>query len=76
VENIAWTGISGGAGRNKTLGQSEFVKLLIQFHHKNKIAIAAIINSAEKEIELLKTKLELLKDQKGLMQQLLTGKKD
>jgi restriction endonuclease S subunit len=67
----------GGAGRNKTLGQSEFVKLQIPTPSlQEQIAIATLINSAEREIELLKTKLELLKEQKkGLMQILLTGKK-
>lgn len=67
----------GGAGRNKTLGQSEFAKLQIpvpSLHEQ--IAIATLLNTAEMEIELLKTKLELLKEQKkGLMQVLLTGKK-
>jgi len=39
-------------------------------------AITVVIKKAEKEIDLLKTKLEKLKEQKkGLMQQLLTGKK-
>ncbi len=38
--------------------------------------IAEVLNSATKEIELLNQKLNALKDQKkGLMQQLLTGKK-
>lgn len=39
-------------------------------------AIAEILQTADKEIELLKAKAEKLKEQKkGLMQQLLTGKK-
>jgi len=38
--------------------------------------IAEVLNAASKEIELLNQKLDALKDQKkGLMQQLLTGKK-
>jgi type I restriction enzyme S subunit len=67
----------GGAGRNKTLGQSEFVKLQIPVpSFQEQIAIADLINSAEREMELMNTKLKLLKDQKkGLMQILLTGKK-
>lgn len=67
----------GGAGRNKTLGQSEFLKLLIPVPPlKEQIAIAELLNVAEKELELLKTKLEQLKTQKmGLTQTLLTGKK-
>ena len=67
----------GGAGRNKTLGQSEFAKLQIPVPSlQEQIAIATLLNTAEREIELLKMKLELLKEQKkGLMQVLLTGKK-
>jgi len=39
-------------------------------------AIAAVLQAADKEIQLLKAKAEQLKEQKkGLMQQLLTGKK-
>jgi len=38
-------------------------------------AIANILNAADKEIELAKAKIELLRSQKsGVMQQLLTGK--
>jgi type I restriction enzyme S subunit len=40
------------------------------------VAIARVLQSADKEIELLETKLEKIKEQKlGLMQQLLTGTK-
>ena len=39
-------------------------------------AIAAVLQTADKEIQLLKAKAEQLKEQKkGLMQVLLTGKK-
>lgn len=67
----------GGAGRNKTLGQSEFLKLQIPVPSLNEqIAIAGLLNTAGKEIQLLKEKLIQLKEQKkGLMQILLTGKK-
>jgi len=66
----------GGAGRNKTLGQSEFLKLLIPVPSlKEQIAITQVLQTADKEIQLLKTKTEKLREQKrGLMQQLLTGK--
>lgn len=66
----------GGAGRNKTLGQSEFIKLQIPVPSlQEQIAIAGLLNEARNEIELLKRKLQLFKEQKkGLMQQLLTGK--
>lgn len=67
----------GGAGRNKTLGQSEFLKLQIPVPSLNEqIAIASLLNTAGKEIQLLKEKLiQLKKQKKGLMQILLTGKK-
>jgi type I restriction enzyme S subunit len=43
---------------------------------KEQIAIAKVLQTADKEIQLLKTKTDKLKEQKkGLMQQLLTGKK-
>lgn len=43
---------------------------------KEQTAIAEVLQTADKEIELLKAKAEKLKEQKkGLMQQLLTGKK-
>jgi type I restriction enzyme, S subunit len=67
----------GGAGRNKTLGQSEFLKLQIPIPSlPEQIAIANLLQSADTELQLLKNKMEKLKEQKkGLMQVLLTGKK-
>lgn len=67
----------GGAGRNKTLGQFEFLNLQIPVPSLSlQIEIAQILQSADTEIQLLKTKMEKLKEQKkGLMQVLLTGKK-
>lgn len=45
-------------------------------HFKEQTAIAQVLQTADKEITLLKTKLEQQKLQKkGLMQVLLTGKK-
>ncbi|MBA3647461.1 MAG: restriction endonuclease subunit S [Chitinophagales bacterium] len=66
----------GGAGRNKTIGQTEFQKLQIPVPPiEEQNAIAELMQSADKEIQLLKSELEKLKEQKkGLMQQLLTGK--
>ena len=66
----------GGAGRNKTLGQVEFIKLKIPVpsleEQKN---IVSILNASENEIDLLKLEIQTLEEQKkGLMQQLLTGK--
>lgn len=67
----------GGAGRNKTLGQSEFLKLKIPvLPIEEQKEIVRLLNTADKEIELQKKKIEAIKQQKkGLMQQLLTGKK-
>ncbi|MBL7779103.1 MAG: restriction endonuclease subunit S [Chitinophagales bacterium] len=43
---------------------------------KEQTAISKVLQAAEKEIQLLKTEMEKLREQKkGLMQQLLTGKK-
>ena len=65
----------GGAGRNKTLGQSEFAKLKIpvpSLEEQQKIAF--VLAEADKEIALLGRQIETLKEQKkGLMQKLLTG---
>jgi type I restriction enzyme S subunit len=66
----------GGAGRNKTLGQSEFIKLQIPVPGiEEQKAIVNAISAADRELYLLEKKLNKLKEQKkGLMQQLLTGK--
>lgn len=66
----------GGAGRNKTLGQSEFLKLQIPVpSFQTQQLIAEILDKADYEIVLYQQKLQTLQDQKkGLMQQLLTGK--
>lgn len=67
----------GGAGRNKTLGQTEFMKLQIPVPDiKEQRKIAIVLQTSDKEIGTLKAKLDKLKEQKkGLMQILLTGKK-
>jgi len=56
---------------------SDFFSLKITIPaHEEQAAIAQVLQAADKEIKLLKTKTEKLRDQKkGLMQQLLTGKK-
>ncbi|OUD35326.1 restriction endonuclease subunit S [Flavobacterium sp. FPG59] len=66
----------GGAGRNKTLGQKEFLKLKIPIPSiKEQKAIADFLETFDYEIKLYQQKLETLQLQKkGLMQQLLTGK--
>ena len=65
----------GGAGRNKTLGQSEFAKLKIPVPSiEEQKKIVAVLAEADKEIELLQKHIDTLKEQKkGLMQKLLTG---
>lgn len=67
----------GGAGRNRVLSKKEFVKIQWAMPSiKEQQKIAAVLNTADKEIGLLTQKLEAYQEQKkGLMQQLLTGKK-
>ncbi len=76
-KNLLELASPGGAGRNKTLGQSEFLKLKIPVPPvEEQMKIVRLLNAADKEIELQKHKIEAIKLQKkGLMQQLLTGKK-
>lgn len=66
----------GGAGRNRVMSKSDFIKLeFLLPDYKEQIAIAQVLQAADKEISLLKAKAEKLKEQKkGFMQQLLTGK--
>jgi type I restriction enzyme, S subunit len=65
----------GGAGRNKTLGQSDFAKLQIPVPAlEEQKKIVSVLSKSDKEIELLKNHIATLKEQKkGLMQKLLTG---
>ena len=67
----------GGAGRNRVLSKKELNKLKIKIPpYDEQVAIAKILKSADQEIELFEKHLKQLKKQKkGLMQQLLTGKK-
>ena len=67
----------GGAGRNRVLSIKDFLKLEIMVpSSEEQTAIARVLQAADKEITLLKAKLDKLKEQKkGLMQVLLTGKK-
>lgn len=67
----------GGAGRNRVMSKKDFLKLKIKVpNYKEQTAIANILQTADQEIDLLNNKLTALKDQKkGLMQQLLTGRK-
>jgi type I restriction enzyme S subunit len=66
----------GGAGRNRVMSKSDFVKLeFLLPDYKEQTAIAQVLQAADKEISLLKAKAGKLREQKkGLMQVLLTGK--
>ena len=66
----------GGAGRNRVMSKSDFIKLeFLLPEYKEQTAIAQVLQAADKEISLLKLKAEKLREKKkGLMQQLLTGK--
>jgi len=68
--------MEGSIDRRGGLRWSEFSKIKIKLPSlPEQTAIANILTAANKEIELAKSKLELLRSQKsGLMQQLLTGK--
>jgi len=67
----------GGAGRNRVMSKSDFIKLEFSLpDYEEQTAIARVLQVADKEICLLKAKAEKLRElKKGLMQQLLTGKK-
>ncbi|BAZ34087.1 type I restriction-modification enzyme S subunit [Cylindrospermum sp. NIES-4074] len=67
----------GGAGRNKTLGQAEFLKLEILLPPlSEQRKIVKILNTWDKAIALLEQLITAKRKLKqGLMQQLLTGKK-
>lgn len=66
----------GGAGRNRVMNKSDFIKLeFLLPDYEEQTAIAQVLQAADKEIELIKAKATQLREQKkGLMQQLLTGK--
>jgi hypothetical protein len=74
--NVLKLASPGGAGRNRTISQEQFLKTSIPLpsvgeQHK----IITFINAADSELRSLRIYLEALKKQKrGLMQQLLTGK--
>lgn len=65
----------GGAGRNRTLSQTEFLKISIPLPSvAEQRMIVNLVQIADREIDLLRQELDLLKQQKkGLMQKLLTG---
>jgi type I restriction enzyme S subunit len=65
----------GGAGRNRTLSQTGFLKNLIPLPSvAEQRRIVTFVQTADREIDLLRKQLEALKKQKkGLMQKLLSG---
>lgn len=66
----------GGAGRNRVLNKSDFLRLKVSIPSlPEQRRIAEVLQACDSEIELLEQKRDLLKQQKqGLMQQLLTGR--
>jgi type I restriction enzyme, S subunit len=66
----------GGAGRNRTISQEQFLKTIVPLPSiAEQRKIVAVINAAEEEIAVLRRHLQALKTQKrGLMQQMLTGR--
>ena len=69
--------MEGSINRRGGLRWKAFSSIKIKIpKHDEQMAIASVLKAADKEIDLLKEKLEKLKMQKkGLMQVLLTGKK-
>lgn len=65
----------GGAGRNRVMNKKDFLKIEIALPSLNEQRkIAKLLNAMDREIELLRKQLDLLKLQKkGLMQKLLIG---
>lgn len=66
----------GGAGRNRVMSKTDFLKLEVKLPEVDEQkAIAEILNKASEELKQYEQKLINLQVQKkGLMQQLLTGK--
>jgi len=64
----------GGAGRNKTLGQQEFLKLKTNIPKRDEQKkIAAFLGAVDKKLVALKAKRDLLTDYKrGVMQQVFS----
>jgi type I restriction enzyme, S subunit len=75
LKKIITTGARGDGLLN--VNTDDFFNLRIPFPPKEEqAAIARVLQAADKEIQLLKTKTEKLREQKkGMMQVLLTGKK-
>jgi type I restriction enzyme, S subunit len=75
IQRLAIATIGIRDGKQISYGDFSFMRLPAP-PVKEQHAIAEVINQADHEIELLQTKADSLREQKkGLMQQLLTGKK-
>jgi len=78
LTNLFWRNSQGLVDDTLNCKFKDFslVKILVPPNVKEQIAIARVLQSADNEIQLLKTKLDNIKEQKrGIMQLLLTGKK-
>jgi type I restriction enzyme S subunit len=67
----------GGAGRNRVMSKKDFLNIEVLIPDiEEQTAIAKVLQTSDKEIQLLKAKAAKLKEvKKGMMQVLLTGKK-
>lgn len=77
MTNLFWRNSQGLVDDTLNCKFKDFsiVKVFLPSTKEEQTAIAQVLQAADKEISLLKTKAEKLKEQKkGLMQQLLTGK--
>lgn len=78
MTNLFWRNSQGLVDDTLNCKFKDFsiVKVMLPQSKEEQIAIAKVLQAADKEITLLKAKAEKLRKQKkGLMQQLLTGKK-
>jgi type I restriction enzyme, S subunit len=65
----------GGAGRNRVLSKGDFLRIKVELPSlEEQQRIAGVLETCDREIELLEKQLAALREQKrGLMQKLLTG---
>jgi len=78
MTNLFWRNSQGLVDDTLNCKFKDFkiIKVLLPNKKEVQTAIAQVLQAADKEIQLLKTKCDKLKEQKkGLMQMLLTGKK-
>lgn len=78
MTNLFWRNSQGLVDDTLNCKFKDFsiVKVMLPQSKEEQTAIAQVLQAADKEISLLKAKAEKLREQKkGLMQQLLTGKK-